>query len=407
MTTFPVDKIREGFPALHQEVNGRPLVYFDNAATTQKPVEVIRAIDRYYEKDNCNIHRGVHHLSIRATEAYEETRKEVAGFINATSPREIIFTRGTTEAVNLVAYSFGKKFLREGDEVIITVMEHHSNFVPWQQVCLERGATLRFVPLNSKGELLLDDLWRMMSKKTKLIALAHASNVLGTITPVKEIIRRAHELNIPVLVDGAQAVAHLPVDMQDLDADFYCFSGHKMYGPMGIGVLYGKERLLEELPPYQLGGEMIKEVFFDRTTFNELPFKFEAGTPNVEGVTGLREALKFLQSTGLNRIGAYETELLNYATGRLLSVPGLRIFGTSPHKASLISFLIGDIHPYDAGTLIDQMGIALRTGHHCAMPLMEYLQISGTVRASFACYNTFEEVDRLYDALVKVKEMLG
>ena len=329
-----------------------------------------------------------------------------SAFINAGSTREIIFTKGTTEAINLVASSFGKKFIQPGDEVLISVAEHHSNFVPWQQICLERGATLRFIPLNEKGELLMNDLPRLMNDKTKLIAVTHCSNVLGTINPVKEIIRMAHEHGIPVLVDGAQAVAHLPVDVQDLDADFYCFSGHKMYGPMGIGVLYGKEKLLDELPPYQLGGEMIKDVWFDRTTFNELPFKFEAGTPNVEGVMGLQAAIRYLQGIGIDAISEYEKEFLNYATAKLLSVKGLRIFGTSEHKASLISFLIGDIHPYDAGTIIDKMGIALRTGHHCAMPLMEYLKVDGTLRASFAFYNTFEEVDRLHEAILKAKEML-
>lgn len=404
--SFAIDKIRADFPALHQEVYKKPLVYFDNAATTQKPVQVIRAISDYYEKDNCNIHRGVHYLSVKATEAYEEARREVRKFINASNTHEIIFTRGTTEAINLVATSFGKKFIREGDEVITTVTEHHSNFVPWQQMCRERGATLRFIPINDKGELLVDECNRLMNDRTKLIALTHVSNVLGTVNPVKEIILEAHARGIPVLVDGAQAVAHIPVDVQDLDADFYCFSGHKMFGPMGIGVLYGKERLLEELPPYQLGGEMIKDVWFDRTTFNELPFKFEAGTPNVEGVMGLLAALQYMQGIGIRAIAAYEDELLRYATGKLLSVKGLRIFGTSEHKASLISFLIGDIHPYDAGTIIDKMGIAVRTGHHCAMPLMEYLRVPGTIRASFAFYNTFGELDRLYEAILRVKEML-
>jgi cysteine desulfurase/selenocysteine lyase len=384
----------------------KPLVYFDNAATTQKPVQVIRAISGYYEKDNCNIHRGVHYLSVKATEAYEEARREVRKFINASDTREIIFTKGATEAINLVATSFGKRYITEGDEVITTVTEHHSNFVPWQQMCLERGATLKFIPINDKGELLMDEFTRQVNGRTKLIALTHVSNVLGTVNPVKEIIREAHARGVPVLVDGAQAVAHLPVDVQDLDADFYCFSGHKMYGPMGIGVLYGKEKLLEELPPYQLGGEMIKDVWFDRTTFNELPFKFEAGTPNVEGVMGLQAALRYIQQIGMPAIAEYEEELLRYATEKLLSVKGLKIFGRSERKASLISFLIGDIHPYDAGTIIDKMGIAVRTGHHCAMPLMEYLQVAGTIRASFAFYNTFEEIDRLFEAILKVKEMV-
>jgi cysteine desulfurase / selenocysteine lyase len=405
--SFPIDKIRSDFPALHQEVYKRPLVYFDNAATTQKPESVIRAISRYYEKDNCNIHRGVHYLSVKATEAYEEARREIRQFINASNTHEVIFTKGATEAINLVASSFGRKYINAGDEVIISVTEHHSNFVPWQQVCLERGATLKFIPVNEKGELLLDELWGMMTGRTKLIALAHVSNVLGTVNPVKEIISRAHEKGIPVLLDGAQAIAHQRVDVQELDADFYCFSGHKMYGPMGIGVLYGKERLLEELPPYQLGGEMIKDVWFDRTTFNELPFKFEAGTPNVEGVMGLQAAIKYIRELGMENIAAWEEQLLDYATKKLSSIEGLNIYGTSDQKASLISFLIGNIHPYDAGTIIDKMGIAVRTGHHCAMPLMEFLKVPGLIRASFAFYNTPEEIDKLCEAIVKVKEMLG
>lgn len=382
------------------------MVYLDNAATTQKPVQVIRAISGYYEKDNCNIHRGVHYLSVKATEAYEEARREIRTFINASNTHEIVFTKGATEAINLVASSFGKKFIQAGDEVIISVAEHHSNFVPWQQMCLEREAILKIIPVDDKGELVMEELDRLMNERTKLIAVTHASNVLGTVNPVKEIVRKAHDRGIRVLVDGAQAVAHLPVDVQDLDADFYCFSGHKMYGPMGIGVLYGKETLLEELPPYQLGGEMIKDVWLDRTTFNELPFKFEAGTPNVEGVMGLQAAIRYMQGIGIPAIAAYEDELLRYATEKLLSVKGLRIFGTSPHKASLISFLIGDIHPYDAGTIIDKMGIAVRTGHHCAQPLMEFLGVTGTIRTSFAFYNTFEEIDRLHEAVLKAKQML-
>ncbi len=405
--SFPIDAIRADFPALHQEVYKRPLVYFDNAATTQKPLDVIRAISGYYEKDNCNIHRGVHYLSVKATESYEEARAEVRDFIGAAETREIVFTKGATEAINLVASSFGKKYVGPGDEVIISYMEHHSNFVPWQQMCLERGATLRFIPVDDRGEMVLEELPLIMNDRTRLIAVAHASNVLGTVNPVKEIIRQAHARGIHVLIDGAQAVAHQAVDVRDLDADFYCFSGHKMYGPMGIGVLYGKERLLEELPPYQMGGEMIRDVWPDRTTFNELPYKFEAGTPNVEGVMGLRAAIRYLRGIGLDAIAGYEEELLRYATDKLLAVPGMKIFGTSARKAALISFLIGDIHPYDTGTIIDKMGIAVRTGHHCAMPLMEYYAIPGTVRASFALYNTKEEIDRLAEAVEKVREMLS
>jgi cysteine desulfurase/selenocysteine lyase len=403
---FPIDKIRSEFPILHQQIYNRPLVYFDNAASTQKPVQVIDAIRHYYEHDNCNIHRGVHYLSMKATEAYEEARKEIREFINARSTHEIIFTKGATESLNLVASSFGKRYIKPGDEVISTIMEHHSSFVPWQQMCLEHGAGFRVAGINERGELDLDELYGMINEKTRLIVLTHVSNVLGTINPVKEIIAVAHRNNIPVLIDGAQGVSHLQVDMQDLDCDFYCFSGHKMYAPMGIGVLYGKEKYLEELPPYQLGGEMIKEVYVDHTTFNELPFKFEAGTPNVEGVAGLRAAVHYLKELGMENIAMYEENLLKYASGKLANLDGMKIYGTAVHKTSLISFLIGDIHPYDVGTIIDKMGIAVRTGHHCAMPLMNYLKIPGTVRASFAFYNTLQEIDLLVSAIVKAKKML-
>jgi cysteine desulfurase/selenocysteine lyase len=402
-----INKIRADFPILHQQIYKHPLVYFDNAASTQKPRQVIDAIQSYYEHDNCNIHRGVHYLSVKATEAYEETRKEIREFINAKSTHEIIFTKGATESLNLVASSFGKRFIQAGDEVITTIMEHHSNFVPWQQMCMERGAKLRIAGINEKGELNIDQLKSMLNDKTRLISLTHVSNVLGTINPVKEIIAFAHKQNVPVLLDGAQGISHLPVDMQDLDCDFYCFSGHKMYAPMGIGVLFGKEKWLEELPPYQLGGEMINEVFVDHTTFNELPFKFEAGTPNVEGVMGLRAAVTYLRTLGMANIADYEESLLKYATGQLSSIEGIKFFGTSAQKASLISFLIGSIHPYDAGMIIDKMGIAVRTGHHCAMPLIDFLKIPGTVRASFAFYNTIEEIDQLLLAVQKVKEMFS
>jgi len=349
----------------------------------------------------------VHYLSVKATEAYEETRKEIREFINARNTHEIIFTKGATESLNLVAGSFGKKYIHEGDEVITTIMEHHSNFVPWQQMCMERGAQLRVAGIDDKGDLDLAEMKGMMNEKTRLIAITHVSNVLGTINPVKEIIAIAHQHDIPVLLDGAQGVSHLPVDMQELDCDFYCFSGHKMYAPMGTGVLYGKEKYLEALPPYQLGGEMIKDVYLDRTTFNELPFKFEAGTPNVEGVMGLRAAIQYLKNLGMAEIAAYEDTLLNYAADKLSGIEGLKFFGTSSHKASLVSFLIGDIHPYDAGMIIDKMGIAVRTGHHCAMPLIDFLKIPGTVRASFAFYNTFEEIDKLTEAVIKVKQMFS
>jgi cysteine desulfurase / selenocysteine lyase len=388
-------------------VYNRPLVYLDNAASTQKPQAVIDAIVEYYSKDNCNIHRGVHYLSQKATEKYEKTRKAVQTFINAPSSREIIFTKGTTESINLVAMSAGQAYLSEGDEVLISAAEHHSNFVPWQVICRERKAKLKIMPITPDGELDMNAFRSLITDRTKLISIAHVSNVLGTIFPVKEMIRFAHERGILVMVDGAQAISHLGVDVQDLDCDFYCFSGHKMYGPMGIGVLYGKEKHLEQMPPYQTGGEMIKEVYFDHTTYNELPFKFEAGTPNVEGVYGLNAALKYLLSLGMENIAAYESGLLDYATNKLTAIGGLKIIGTAKEKTSLVSFLIDGIHPYDAGTIIDKLGIAVRTGHHCAMPLMEMFHIPGTVRASFALYNSAGEIDALADALVRVKKMLG
>ncbi len=405
--SLDIQKIREDFPILKQQIYKRPLIYFDNAASTQKPRQVIDAIRHYYESDNCNIHRGVHYLSVKATEAYEEARREIRHFINAKSTHEIIFTKGTTESLNLVASSFGKKFVRPGDEVITTIMEHHSNFVPWQQMCLEREARLRVAEIDDQGRLNLEELEGMINEKTKMIALTHVSNVLGTINPVSEIIALAHHHDIPVLIDGAQGISHLPIDVQELDCDFYCFSGHKMYAPMGVGVLYGKEHWLEALPPYQMGGEMIREVFVDRTTFNDLPFKFEAGTPNVEGVAGLRSAVKYLQELGMGEIADYENSLLHYATAKLALVKDIRIYGTSSQKASLISFLIGNIHPYDAGMVIDKMGIAVRTGHHCAQPLIDHLNIAGTIRASFAFYNTIEEIDELVKAVCRVREMFS
>jgi len=407
ISSFPISKIREDFPILHQLVYKKPLVYFDNAASTQKPRQVIDAIREYYEKDNCNIHRGVHYLSMKATEAYEETRNEVRDFIHAKNAYEIIFTKGATESLNLVASTFGKKFIKPGDEVITTIMEHHSNFVPWQQICLEQNAILKVVTLNEDGELKMDELYSMINEKTRLIALTHVSNVLGTINPVKEIVAYAHQQGVPILIDGAQGVSHLPVDVRDMDCDFYCFSGHKMNAPMGIGVLYGKEKWLEEMPPYQMGGEMIKDVYLDSTTFNELPYKFEAGTPNVEGVMGLRAAMRYLNDLGMQEIAAYEEHLLTYANNKLKEIGGIRFFGTSPHKASLVSFLIGNIHHYDAGTLIDKMGIAIRTGHHCAMPLMNYYRIPGTLRASFSFYNTTGEIDQLISAIKIAREMLS
>jgi cysteine desulfurase / selenocysteine lyase len=405
--SFDIEQVRADFPILREQVYKHPLIYFDNAASTQKPRQVIDALRHYYEHDNCNIHRGVHYLSVKATEAYEEARKEIREFIHAKNTYEIIFTKGATESFNLVASSFGKRFIQPGDEVITSIMEHHSNFVPWQQMCLERGATLRVIGIDEAGDLDLDELNGFVNPKTRLITLTHVSNVLGTINPVKKIIALAHQRNVPVLLDGAQGVSHFPVDVQDLDCDFYCFSGHKMYAPMGTGVLYGKEKYLEELPPYQLGGEMIKDVYLDHSSFNELPFKFEAGTPNVEGVAGLRAAVAYLQMLGMENIATYEDELLKYAAEKLSEVTGISFFGTSLQKASLISFLLKDIHPYDAGMIIDKMGIAVRTGHHCAMPLMDFLKIPGTVRASFAFYNTKEEVDHLVSAIHKTREMLS
>ena len=403
--TLNIQNIRADFPILSRTIYKRPLIYFDNAATTQKPVQVIRAISNYYEHDNCNIHRGVHYLSMKATEAFEEARREIREFINAPNTQEVVFTKGASESLNLVASSFGKKFLQWGDEVITTIMEHHSNFVPWQIICEEKGAVLRIANILPNGELDFEHLKSLISDRTKIITLTHVSNVLGTINPIKEIIAFAHQHGIPVLVDGAQGVSHLRVDVTDLDCDFYCFSGHKMYGPMGIGVLYGKEKWLEELPPYQSGGEMVKDVSIERTTFNELPFKFEAGTPNVEGVMGLKAAVQYLKNLGMDNIRAYEDELLRHANEALSSIGGVRFFGTAPEKASLVSFLIGEIHPFDAGTIIDKMGIAVRTGHHCAQPLIDHFGIPGTVRASFAFYNTVDEIDRLAEAVKRVKTM--
>jgi cysteine desulfurase/selenocysteine lyase len=403
---FDINKTREDFPALDQLVYKKPLVYFDNAATTQKPKCVIETLNHYYEKQNSNIHRGVHYLSQQATTAYEEARKTVQSFINAEKSNEIIFTRGTTESINLVASSFGKKILKKDDEIIISAMEHHSNIVPWQMVCEEKQAFLKVIPFSDNGELILEEFEKLINKKTKLIAVTHISNALGTVNPIKKIIQIAHSNNIPVLIDGAQAVPHTKVDVRDLDCDFYCFSGHKMYAPMGVGVLYGKEKILEELPPYQGGGEMIKEVTFEKTTYNELPFKFEAGTPNVGDGLGLSTAIKYLQSLGMENIHAYESSLLNYATKKLLEIEGLKIIGNAKEKAAVVSFLVGKIHPYDLGTILDKMGIAVRTGHHCAQPIMDRYRIPGTVRASFALYNTKEEIDILAEGIKKAKSML-
>jgi cysteine desulfurase/selenocysteine lyase len=386
-------------------VYDKPLAYLDNAATTQKPQAVIDRITSYYSSENSNIHRGVHYLSQIATEAFELARINIQQFINAEKSHEIIFTKGTTDAINLVATSFGKNMISKNDEIIISTLEHHSNLVPWQMVCQEKGAKLKVIPINEKGEILFEQYEQLLNKKTKLVAISHVSNALGTIIPIEKIIKKAHDFKVPVLIDGAQAAAHIKIDVQKLDCDFYCFSGHKVYGPMGSGILYGKERFLEKMEPYQYGGEMIKRVTFKKTTFNELPFKFEAGTPNVEAILGLDAAIKYLEEIGLDKIAKYEKNILNYATNSLETIGDIKIIGTSDKKTSIVSFLIGDIHPYDAGTIIDKFGIAIRTGHHCAQPVMDWFNISGTVRTSLAMYNTIEEIDRLAEAIVKVKEM--
>ena len=407
MTPLEIQHIRTDFPILTEKIYNKPLIYFDNAATTQKPKAVLDRIMYGYEHLNANIHRGVHFLSQKATEAHEEARKFVASYINAASSDEIIFTRGTTEAINLVAFSYGEYACSEGDEIVISVMEHHSNIVPWQMLCERKGMKLRIIPINEKGELNPDVFRSLINTRTKLVAITHVSNVLGTINPVKEIIKAAHAGHVPILIDGAQAIPHIKVDMQDLDADFYVFSGHKVYAPTGIGVLYGKREWLEKIPPYQGGGEMIQTVTFEKTTYNELPFKFEAGTPDYIGSTALAEALKYLEKIGIERIAAYEKELTEYATKRLMEITGMRIIGTSDRKSAVISFLVGDIHPYDIGMLLDKLGIAVRTGHHCAQPLIDSLGIPGTVRASFSFYNTKEEVDTFIEALKRVVGMLG
>lgn len=397
--------VRQDFPILSRTVYGKPLVYLDNGATTQKPRCVVDAITDEYYSVNANVHRGVHFLSQQATELHEASRETVRRFINARSITEIVFTRGTTESINLLASSFGEAFLKEGDEVIVSTMEHHSNIVPWQLLQMRKGIVLRVIPMNDRGELLLDEYERLFTPRTRIVCVAHVSNVLGTVNPVREMITTAHAHGVPVLVDGAQSIPHMPVDVQALDADFYVFSGHKVYGPTGVGVLYGKEDWLDKLPPYQGGGEMIQHVSFEHTTFNELPFKFEAGTPDYIGTTGLAKALDYVSALGMDRIAAYEHELTEYATRRLKEIPGMRIFGEAPEKGSVISFLVGNIHHFDMGTLLDRLGIAVRTGHHCAQPLMQRLGIEGTVRASFALYNTKEEIDALVAGVERVSRM--
>lgn len=402
---YNVEEIRADFPILARTVYGKPLVYLDNGATTQKPRCVVDAITDEYYSVNANVHRGVHFLSQQATELHEASRETVRRFINARSTNEIVFTRGTTESINLLASSFGEAFLGEGDEVIVSTMEHHSNIVPWQLLQMRKGIKLRVIPMNDCGELLLDEYERLFTERTRIVCVTHVSNVLGTVNPVKDMIATAHAHGVPVLVDGAQSIPHMPVDVQALDADFYVFSGHKVYGPTGVGVLYGKEEWLDKLPPYQGGGEMIQHVSFERTMFNELPFKFEAGTPDYIGTTGLARALDYVTTLGMDRIAAYEHDLTEYATHRLKEIPGMRIFGEAAEKGSVISFLVGDIHHFDMGTLLDRLGIAVRTGHHCAQPLMQRLGIEGTVRASFALYNTKEEIDALVAGVERVSRM--
>ena len=402
---FDINKIRADFPILGREVYGRPLVYLDNAATTQKPRSVVEAITEEYYNVNANVHRGVHYLSQQATDLHEEAREKVRQFINARSTSEIIFTRGTTESLNLVASSFCDEFMREGDEVIVSVMEHHSNIVPWQLQAAKRGIALRVIPMTDEGELRLDEYERLFNERTKIVSVAHVSNVLGTVNPVEEIIRIAHEHGVPVMVDGAQSAPHFAVDVQAMDCDFFAFSGHKMYGPTGVGVLYGKEDWLDRLPPYQGGGEMIESVSFEKTVFEHLPFKFEAGTPDYVATHGLAKAIDYVTALGLDDIRRYEQELTRYAVRRLSEIEGMRIFGTSEHKDAVVSFLVGDIHHLDMGTLLDRLGIAVRTGHHCAQPLMTRLGIQGAVRASFALYNTTEEIDALADGIKRVSKM--
>lgn len=404
---YDIQKIREDFPILSRTVYGKPLIYLDNGATTQKPKCVVDAIVDEYYSVNANVHRGVHFLSQQATNLHEASRETVRKFINARSTSEIIFTRGTTESINLVASSFTDAFMKEGDEVIVSVMEHHSNIVSWQIQALRKGIVLKVIPMNDRGELLIDEYEKLFSPRTKLVSVAHVSNVLGTINPVKQIAAIAHAHNVPVLIDGAQGIPHMKVDVQDIDADFYVFSAHKIYGPTGIGVLYGKEDLLDKMPPYQGGGEMIKNVSFEGTTFNELPFKFEAGTPDYVGSTAMAKALDYVSAIGMNNIAAHEHELTMYAMQRMKEIPGMRIFGEAEHKGGVISFLVGDIHHFDMGTLLDRLGIAVRTGHHCAEPLMHRLGIEGTVRASFGMYNTKEEVDALVAGIERVSKMFG
>ena len=399
--------IRNDFPILQQEMRGKPMVFLDNAASSQKPKQVIEALENYYEHTHANVHRGVYELSQKATDAFELAREKTKQFLNAESLEEIIFTKGATESLNLVAACYGRKYLQEGDEVIVSTMEHHSNIVPWQMICQERGAQVRVIPITANGEIILEEFEKLLSEKTKIVSLVHVSNSLGTVNPVEEVIKLAHEKGIPVMLDGCQAVPHMKVDLQALDVDFYALSSHKMYGPTGFGILYGKKKWLSEMPPYQGGGEMIKTVSFEGTTYNELPFKFEAGTPDISGAVAFGAAIDYILGIGYDVIAAHETKLMKYATERLKEVPGMKIIGNAVEKASVISFLVGDIHPYDLGTILDKLGIAVRTGHHCTQPLMDHFGIPGTVRASFSVYNTEEEVDKLVDGIKRAVTLLN
>ena len=404
---FDAERIRADFPALHQTVHGKPLVYLDNAATSQKPRSVIDATARYYAEQNANVHRGVYYLSQQATEVYEGVRTKARRWLNAQEDREIIFTRGTTEGINLVAASFGRMRFLPGDEVLVSAMEHHSNIVPWQLICEERGATLRVIPMNRRGELLLEEVPQLLSERTRMVAIAHVSNSLGTINPVREIIELAHGAGVPVLLDGAQAVPHMPVDVQQLDVEFYACSGHKMFGPTGIGILYGKADFLDAMPPYQGGGDMIRTVTFAKTTYAALPSKFEAGTPNIAGVAGLGAALDYLAALPWDQVAAHEADLLRYASEQLAAVPGITLIGTARHKASVVSFVLDGVHPHDIGTIVDQEGVAFRSGHHCTQPVMEFFGVPATTRASLALYNTRADVDALVAAVRKVKQLFG
>ncbi|HUM50814.1 MAG TPA: cysteine desulfurase [Chitinophagales bacterium] len=402
-----IQKIRSDFPILNEKIRGKQLVYLDNGASTQKPQVVIDAESYYYEHQYANIHRGVHYLSQVGTDLYENVRKQIQQFINAKHEHEIIYTKGTTNAINLVAYTFGRKFINEGDEIVITEMEHHSNIVPWQMLCEEKKCVLKYIPLQTDGSINLEDAEKLITPKTKLVSVVHVSNALGTINPIKELTALAHKNGAKILIDAAQAIQHFTIDVQALDCDFFVFSGHKIYGPTGTGILYGKEDILNQIPPYEGGGDMIKTVSFSGTTFNDLPFKFEAGTPNIAGCIALGTAIKYVQELGIGNIRKYETELLNYATEKLSAIEGLKIYGTAKHKSSVISFLLEGIHPYDVGVILDNQGIAIRTGHHCAQPVMDHYGIPGTCRASFAFYNTKEEVDILVDGILKAKKMLS